>query len=195
MKDDSETIAFELSVQEKRVEEIMHYLVEVGLFESSQGIVTCLKLAERLDKSMTNSPKMRSWLDNKSVMTCADEVMTDADDVKTCAELDKIRLEENRKEKSNDNAPLVLQSFEFFWQCWADCKKSLQVKNSSPKKPTLDKFKKMFNNAYFAKNTEQEFRDEINLMCSYAKSNHAEAEFIPFKNMQTGKFLTNQGWK
>jgi len=100
LKEDAETIAFELSIQEKRVEEIMHYLVETGLFESSQGVITCLKLAERLDKSMTNSPKMRAWLDSKSVMTCADDVMT-------CAELDKNRLDQNRLDQNRlDNKPV-----------------------------------------------------------------------------------------
>jgi len=106
LKEDAETIAFELSIQEKRVKEIMFYLVEAGLFESSKGVITCLKLAERLDKSMTNSPKMRAWLDNKSVMTCAG-------DVKTCAELEENRLEENRldnkevKSNKSDRAPSI----------------------------------------------------------------------------------------
>lgn len=80
----------------------MRYLVEVGLFESSNNVITCLKLAERLDKSMTNSPAMRKWLDSKSVMTCTDDVITNTDNVKTCAELDKIRLE---KEKDSKEVP------------------------------------------------------------------------------------------
>lgn len=118
LKEDAETIAFELSIQEKRVEEIMHYLVEAGLFESSQGVVTCLKLAERLDKSMTNSPKMRKWLESKSVMTLTDDVTTEADDVKTCAELDKIRLDQIRKDKKLKDLArkeLVDGAFVFFW--------------------------------------------------------------------------------
>ena len=100
LKDDAETIAFELSIQEKRVEEIMFYLVEVGLFESSHGVITCLKLAERIDKSMTNSPKLRNWLDSKSVMTCAD-------DVNTCAELDKIRIDKNKDMIDLGNQPAL----------------------------------------------------------------------------------------
>ena len=108
LKDDAETIAFELSVQEKRVEEIMYYLVEIGLFESSQGVITCLKLAERLDKSMTNSPKMREWLEGKDVMTCTDGVMTDADGVKTCAELEEKRIEKKRKkDPCASKAPII----------------------------------------------------------------------------------------
>jgi len=111
LKEDAETIAFELSIQEKRVEEIMFYLVEAGLFESSQGVITCLKLAERLDKSMTNSPLMRKWLENKSVMTLPD-------DVSTCPELDKTRLDQTREDKRLKGLArkeLVDSAFVCFW--------------------------------------------------------------------------------
>lgn len=87
LREDAETIGFELSIQEKRVMEIMEYMVRIGLFESSANMITCMKLAESLDKSMTNSPKMRKWLEGKKLPTSAD-VMTVADDVKTCAELE-----------------------------------------------------------------------------------------------------------
>ncbi|MCP3680008.1 MAG: DUF4373 domain-containing protein [Gammaproteobacteria bacterium] len=85
LKEDAETIAFELSIQEKRVEEIMIYMIEIGLFESSRNTITCLKMAERLDKTMTNSPKMRKWLETKSVMT-SDDIGRQA---VTSGELDK----------------------------------------------------------------------------------------------------------
>ena len=103
LKEDAETIAFELAIQEKRVTEIMLYLVSVGLFENTNNTITCLKLAERLDKSMTNSPKMRAWLDSNNVKKLSVDVMTCADDVKTCAELDKTRLDKIRKENIKDN--------------------------------------------------------------------------------------------
>lgn len=111
LKEDAETIAFELTIQEKRVEEIMHYLVEAGLFESSQGVITCLKLAERLDKSMTNSPKMRQWLESKSVMTLPDSVST-------CAESDKNRLDQTREDKKLKDLArkeLIQEAFGYFW--------------------------------------------------------------------------------
>jgi len=108
----------------------MHYFVEIGLFESSTGVITCLKLAESIDKSMTNSPKMRAWLDTKSVMTLADKVMTIDDSVNTCAELDKIRIEENKDSSNQDSIErdlakkeaikarqdLLLSTFEHWWQ-------------------------------------------------------------------------------
>ena len=133
LKEDAETIAFELSIQEKRVEEIMRYLVKAELFESSQGVVTCLKLAERLDKSMTNSPKMRTWLDTKSVMTSPDQVMTDADQVKTCAELevDKNRIEESNKHTS-------VSRFIEFWDLYAKKKDTAKCKSKFEKLSNTD---------------------------------------------------------
>ena len=106
-----------------------------------------------------------------------------------------VSVSDSDTKRKENNATLVLQSFGFFWKCWIDCKKSAGVKNTSAKALTETKFKKMFNSAYFTKNNEQEFRDEINAMCKYAKDGHKIEGFNPFTNMQTGKFLTSQGWK
>ena len=108
LKEDAETIGFELTIQEKRVEEIMTYMVNVGLFESSNNTITCLKLAERLDKSMTNSPKMRAWLDDKSNDKVSQSVMTLSDNVKTCAELDKTILDKTKVKESNKATPIEI---------------------------------------------------------------------------------------
>ena len=77
-------------------------------------MITCLKLAERLDKSMTNNPKMRAWLGENSVDKVSQSVMTLSDSVSTCAELDKNRLDKNRKEeitlKESNKSPAVKKS-------------------------------------------------------------------------------------
>ena len=59
LKHDAEVIGFNLKVDARRVEEIMRFMVELGLFEDSTGTVTCLKLAKYLDKKNTRSPKIR----------------------------------------------------------------------------------------------------------------------------------------
>jgi hypothetical protein len=163
LKEDAETIAFELSIQEKRVEEIMHYLVEAGLFESSQGVVTCLKLAERLDKSMTNSPKMRKWLESKSVMTLTDDVTTTAGDVKTCAELDKIRLDQTREEKKLkdfERKELIDSAFNYLWSNMKLTKKAKSVAEKS----FIKSVKKVEDPMHFAKflvtDTETRFKNQ-----------------------------------
>lgn len=82
------------------MEEIMYFMVEIGLFESSSNMITCMKLAESIDKSMTNSPKMRAWLETKSVMTLPDNVNTNNDAVNTCPELElEIEIEKKKKNK------------------------------------------------------------------------------------------------
>lgn len=100
LKEDAETIGFELTIQEKRVEEIMLYMIEIGLFESSRGMITCLKLAESIDKSMTNSPKMRKWLDLKA----GKSVMTLPDGVSTYPELE-VELEKELEKEKKSNLP------------------------------------------------------------------------------------------
>ena len=138
LKEDAETIGFELTIQEKRVEEIMTYMVNVGLFESSNNTITCLKLAERLDKSMTNSPKMRAWLDDKSNDKVSQSVMTLSDNVSTCAELDKNRIDKNRIEEktsnksSNDDDIKFLQSITNHWN---------EIMTTQPRINLLDKTK------------------------------------------------------
>lgn len=107
LEEDSEIIAYELSIAEHRVQDIMKYMVSLALFEEADGIITCLKLSKRLDKSMTNSPKMRQWLDlnkQKSVMTCADKSMTNDDTISTCAELEENRIEKNINNTMSDSS-------------------------------------------------------------------------------------------
>lgn len=60
LEHDAEVIAYQVGLHEDRVTEIMKYMINIGLFENSNGIVTCLKLSKRLDQSMTSSPEMRS---------------------------------------------------------------------------------------------------------------------------------------
>lgn len=91
LEEDSEIISYELKVAEHRVEEIMQYMVKLDLFEEAEGVITCLKMAKRLDKSMTNSPSMRKWLE----LNKAESVMTLPDTVSTCAELEENRIKEN----------------------------------------------------------------------------------------------------
>jgi len=117
LKEDAETIGFELSIQERRVEEIVSFMIEINLFEINEGIITCPKLAERIDKSMTNSPKFRAWLGRPlevkkqpDVMTSPDIIMTSPDAVMTSAELDKIRLDKIRLDKERD--PLSKNAFD-----------------------------------------------------------------------------------
>lgn len=143
LKEDAETIGFELTIQEKRVNEIMVFMVDIGLFENSNNMITCMKLAERLDKSMTNSPKMRAWLGDKGKEKVSQSVMTLNDTVSTCAELDKTILD---KTKLNNNKDIVQQAapctfeddFNYFW-----VNSGLKKLNKKAAKPAFKKAMKL----------------------------------------------------
>lgn len=55
---DAEVIGFDLGVDQVLVEEIMNYMISLGLFESSNNKITCLKLANFLDQKNTRNPEM-----------------------------------------------------------------------------------------------------------------------------------------
>ena len=109
---DAEIIAFDTGIHRDQIQEIMKYMVELELFESSNGIITCLKMAKRLDQSMTSNPELRKIIKNNH-----DSVM--------------IKSEQNRiEEKRLENKTTMCQSdastptrangkdFERFWEHW-----------------------------------------------------------------------------
>ena len=94
LEHDAEIIAFDTGIHYERVNEMMAYMVNLKLFESNNGILTCLKLANRLDKSMTSNPMMRKMLgdikvNHDAVMTQSAEPMQD-----------KTKLDETKQDKT-----------------------------------------------------------------------------------------------
>lgn len=102
LEHDARIIARNTGSTAQKVEEMMRYFVAQGLFESSaSGSVTCMKLAKRLDKSMTSNHKMRELIDkirgknHDAIMIGHDDNMINHDSVMQ----DKIRTDKSRKEK------------------------------------------------------------------------------------------------
>lgn len=95
LEHDARIIARNTGSTPQRVEEMMKYFVKTGLFECSNNTVTCMKLARRLDKSMTSNPEMRGIIDgfksHDSIMTKPQKVMTQSEKVMQ----DKIRLDKD----------------------------------------------------------------------------------------------------
>ena len=99
LESDAEIIAHETGLHQGDVELMMKYMVELGLFEDAAGVITCLKLAKRLDSSMTSNPTMRTMIGK--IKENHDGVMTGS-----C----KNRVEESRLDKiikEKSNAPKV----------------------------------------------------------------------------------------
>lgn len=98
LEHDARIIARNVGSTAQKVEEMMRYFVELGLFENCQGTITCLKLAKRLDKSMTSNPEMRGIIEN---LKSHDGIMTESEKVMQ----DKIRLDKNREDNLVTAAP------------------------------------------------------------------------------------------
>ena len=92
LEHDARVIARNTGSTPQKVEEMMRYFVNIGLFENSNNTITCLKLAKRLTQSMTSNPQMREIIKN---FKSHDAVMIESDEVMQ----DKIRLEEKRVDK------------------------------------------------------------------------------------------------
>lgn len=112
LEHDARIIARNTGSTAQRVEEMMRYFVEIGLFENAGGVITCMKLAKRLDKSMTSNPEMRQIIDRlKNIESCLshDEDAKSHDSVMIESEIimqDKTRLEEIKQTHgSSDDKP------------------------------------------------------------------------------------------
>lgn len=112
LEHDARIIARNTGSTAQKVEEMMRYFVTIGLFENADGVITCMKLAKRLDQSMTSNPGMRAIINeikqgNGRVIAKPhdekngnhDPVMTSHDSVMQ----DQIRSEEIREEEIKDS--------------------------------------------------------------------------------------------
>lgn len=115
LEHDARIIARNVGSTAQKVEEMMRYFVELGLFENCQGTITCLKLAKRLDKSMTSNPEMRLIIEK---LKSHDGVMTESEKPMQ----DKIRLDKSKKDILDQSkiarAKLEEDSFEYWWKSY-----------------------------------------------------------------------------
>lgn len=107
LEHDVDIIAADTGIGFELVHEMMEFMVSQGLFDEAGGIYSCIKMAQRLDKSMTSNPYMRNLIErakqsHDKVMIKSDKVMQDKN------RLDKNRLNTNGRASSTD--------FEKFWR-------------------------------------------------------------------------------
>ncbi len=100
LEHDARVIARNTGSTTQKVEEMMKYFVTVNLFENTNGVVTCLKLAKRLDQSMTSNPEMRGIISN---LKSHDKVMIKSDKVMQ----DYTRLDKTKGEETKDITPVA----------------------------------------------------------------------------------------
>jgi hypothetical protein len=80
LEHDAEIIAHDLRISRERVEGMMRSMVELGLFENTEGRVTCLKLFHRIDLSQGGSKAFRDAISRRRLEVISgqshDSVMT-----------------------------------------------------------------------------------------------------------------------
>lgn len=103
MEHDSEIIAANLFIKDETgktgieiVEDIMRYIIKIGLFQESGGRIFCFKLLKRLDTSMTSNPTFRR------LITTAKDQNHDAIMTQSCFSHDTIMQATNQSSNQED---------------------------------------------------------------------------------------------
>jgi hypothetical protein len=113
LEDDAEIISHDTGIHVDQVQEVMKYMVSLNLFElSNSNVITCLKLAKRLDQSMTSNPAMRAKI-SKIKEIIPDKIMT-----ASCHSHDSIMQEEKRREENTCSSDDERERFEQFWKAY-----------------------------------------------------------------------------
>jgi len=94
LEHDSEILAFDTGINKEVIQEMMAFMVDLGLFEIDKGVITCLKIAKRLDQSMTSNPSMREKIKGIHALI-PDKIMT-----VSCHSHDGVMQEEKRRDEN-----------------------------------------------------------------------------------------------
>lgn len=105
LEHDSEIVADNLKIKgtahqsgTEIVEEIMRYIIDLGLFEDNNGHITCYKLLKRLDTSMTSNPRLRAII--TEAKQSHDAVMIPSRQSHDDIMQDEMRIDEKRTDKN-----------------------------------------------------------------------------------------------
>lgn len=118
LEHDSEIIAANLFIKDETgkkavaiVEDIMRFIIEIGLFQESGGRIFCFKLLKRLDASMTSNPRFRAMIASAKGEN-HDTVMTPScyrhDTIMQASKQDK---QEDKEAVSEDGKPTPRKKF------------------------------------------------------------------------------------
>lgn len=127
LRHDARIIARNVGSTEKRIEEMMKYFIEIGLFECSQGHITCLKLLKRLDQSMTSKSAYRAAINTAKEQLKLEKLINQTtkghDRVMTGSwQGHELELEEEREKEKDKNILIIdddRNAFEnIFWPAY-----------------------------------------------------------------------------
>ena len=194
LEHDARIIARNTGSTAQKVEEMMRYFVAQGLFESSaSGNVTCLKLAKRLDKSMTSNVKMRELIDkvrdknHDAVMISHDKSMINPDAVMQ----DKIRIDKKRdkdlvdssESPSQQKTDLLADLFEKFWKHYTP------IQGKQGKQAAKKAFEKLLKGK-----SEGQSRFWMNLMLAYYMDCR-ERQVVGYDALHASTYINQKRWE
>ena len=101
LEEDAATIASDWGMDTLKVQEMMAYMVSLGLFEClNDSRISCLKLAKRLDDTQSKNPEIKKIIagfSDKLGETPNNSELLRTEEIR----LDKIRLDKKNKDKEN----------------------------------------------------------------------------------------------
>lgn len=172
LEHDARIIARNTGNTPQKITEMMTRFIDLGLFENMEEKVTCLKLAKRLDKSMTNSPKMREFI--ASVRERHDIVSKSHERIEEEEDKKKNRREDNTVNQNK----VIMNEFDRFWNAG-------MTKQS--KKSALKSFTKQH----------KESKQEIGAFTDYLINDvqqRVAANVFGFDKMHPTTYLNQQRW-
>ncbi|AUR98991.1 protein of unknown function DUF4373 [Vibrio phage 1.259.O._10N.286.48.F4] len=125
LEHDAEIIGFQLGIDQLRVQEIMNYMIDLGLFDVSQNNqIRCLKMAYRLDETTTKNPEVKAMLrELKSLENNPEAFRSDSGDIPELigkpsdqTRLDQIRLDkkDQKTREKRFSKPSRVELFDYF---------------------------------------------------------------------------------
>lgn len=124
LKHDARIIARNTGSTPQKVEEMMKRFVELGLFENNEGVITCMKVAQRLAQSATSNVAMRTFLQRvgSNKINDLDEICAKSHDAVIA---DKIRIDNNKDVRLE-----IAKEFDAFWKKYPNKKDKKKALNS-----------------------------------------------------------------
>jgi len=105
LEHDAEIIAHQTGIHYERVQEMMQYMVKLNLFEQKQGVITCFKLAKRLDERWTRNAELKQVIKN----VCRQS----SDNLQTVATITEHNITEHNRIEKEKNKPTRFRAHVF----------------------------------------------------------------------------------
>lgn len=110
LEHDAEILGYRLKVDQMRIQEIMTYMIQLGLFERTDMAIYCYKLAKRVDVSMfppNHRERVRAELNVILDENQGESVISHDESVISHERLDQIRSDKGKEKKNNvsDKSP------------------------------------------------------------------------------------------